>query len=80
MILLQRNEETLPTLSTDVRDNKEFALFIYTRHIILINPGIFVPLLAPFPSCYTDTQDFQFCQSRSYSNMTLSSIHNDDHA
>jgi hypothetical protein len=79
MILLQRNEEVLPTLSTDVRDNQDFALFIYIHHIILINSGVFVPLLAPFPSFYTDSQDSQFCQSRFYSNMTLFKIHNDDH-
>jgi hypothetical protein len=61
MILLQKNEETLLTLSTDVRDNQDFALFIYIHHIILINSGVSVPLLAPFPSFYTDTQDSQFC-------------------
>jgi hypothetical protein len=58
MILLQRNEEALQTLSTDVQDNKDFALFSYIHHIILINSGVFVPLLATFPSFYTDAQEF----------------------
>jgi hypothetical protein len=60
MILLQKNEETRPTLSTDVRDDQGSALFIRIHHIILINSGVFVPSLAPFSSINTDTQDSQF--------------------